>query len=127
MLIGTVLCFAAIIWFCAKQQIINTPLMKFESQNYSPRLNTTADESTPTEQIIKTNQPQVQILDSALPEKNAETFIIHTVMPGQTLTEISKIYYNTPSGWKKIYEANKERLPQGPDTVKAGMKLTIPQ
>ncbi len=125
MLAGTVLCLVAVVWFCAKQPIVTGPLTKFESQSLTVPTNkefTESENSNPTvtapayEQI----QPQIQKSD------NAETPIIHTVTQGQTLIDISKIYYNTSYGWEKIYEANKERLPQGPDMIRAGMRLLIP-
>lgn len=135
MLAGTVLCLVAVVWFCAKQQIITQPLIKFESQNFiEPTTreftependNPTAVSAKPAERFnaptYEQIQPQVQKPDTA------GTFIIHTVMQGQTLSDISKIYYNTPYGWKKIYEANKEQFPKGPDTIIPGMKLVIPQ
>jgi nucleoid-associated protein YgaU len=111
MLAGTVLCFVGVVWFCAKQQIVTSPLIKFESQSLTT--SDLPDKPAP--------QPQAPKLD------NAKESIIHTVAPGQTLSDISKIYYNTPYGWKKIYEANKEKLPQGPDTIRAGMQLIIPE
>ena len=135
MLAGTVLCLAAIVWFCVKQQIITQPLIKFKSQNFielaknefteSENDNLTAVSAKPMEKsdvpTYKSIQPLTQKPD------NSQNFIIHNVIQGQTLSDISKIYYNTPYGWKKIYEANKEQLPQGPDTIRAGMRLAIPQ
>ncbi len=111
MLSGTVLCFVGVVWFCAKQQIVTTPLIKFESQNLTAT--DLPDRPAPGHLVQKPD--------------NAEESIIHTVMPAQTLSDISKIYYGIPSSWKKIYEANKERLPQGPDTIRTGMRLVIPE
>lgn len=120
---GTVLCLVAVVWFCVKQQVVPSPLAKIESQLAAPanKINAQSPDSKPI--VIappyKEIQPPVQKPD------NAEQ-IIHTVMQGQTLIDISKIYYNTPSGWTKIYEANKEKLPRGPDMIRAGMRLVIP-
>ena len=135
MLAGTALCLIAIVWFCVKQQVVTEPLIKFKSQNFiepvkneftgSEKDNLTAVSAKPIEKFdvptYKPIQPQIQKPD------NFQNFTIHNVIQGQTLSDISKIYYNTPYGWKKIYEANKERLSQGPDMVKAGMQLVIPQ
>ena len=62
-------------------------------------------------------------------EKSAvvEVGRVHIVTQGQTLSDISKIYYNNISGWKRIYEANKELFPKGPNIIKPGMRLIIPQ
>ena len=122
---GTVVCLIAIVWFCVKQQIIASPTIKFESQQLTSPANKKNTELEDSKPIViapayKPVQPQVQKPDNAEP-------VIHTVTQGQTLSDISKIYYNTPSGWKKIYEANKEHLPRGPDTIRAGMRLVIPQ
>ena len=135
MLTGTVLCLVAIVWFCIKQQIVTEPLIKFKSQNFiepaknkftgSKNDNLTAIPAKPIEKFDVPAYKPIQ-LQTQEPD-NSQNFIIHTVIQGQTLSDISKIYYDTPYGWKKIYEANKEQLPQGPDMVKAGMRLVIPQ
>lgn len=126
MLAGTVLCLVAVVWFCAKHQIVTGPLTKFESQSLIEPANKELTESENTNPTV-TAPPYEQKQRQVQKPDNAGTSIIHTVMQGQTLSDISKIYYNTPYGWKKIYEANKEQLPQGPDTIKAGMRLVIPQ
>jgi nucleoid-associated protein YgaU len=128
MLAGTVLCLVAVVWFCIKQQVITTPLTKFESQKLiTPANKEPAGLENSSPIVIAPVDKQIQKSDSAATDKNTDTSIIHTVTQGQTLIDISKIYYNTFSGWKKIYEANKERLPRGPDTIRAGMRLVIPQ
>jgi LysM repeat protein len=54
---------------------------------------------------------------TAAPEK------IHTVSKGDSLSSISKRYYNDPNQWQKIADANK--LTKN-SQLKLGMKLTIP-
>lgn len=49
----------------------------------------------------------------------------HIVQQEDTLSSISKKYYGTSAGWKKIYEANKAVVPN-PNSLKIGTKLTIP-
>jgi len=123
---GTIICLGAIVWFCAKQQVVPSPLSKIETQQKllapANRKNAEVQDSKPI--VIappyKQTQPPAQKTDSNLPS------IIHTVTQGQTLTDISRIYYDNASGWKTIYEANKEKLPRGPDTIRAGMQLVIP-
>ena len=135
MLTGTILCFAAIVWFCVKQQIVTEPLIKFESQYFVVPTNDENTKSGKDNQIVVSAKPiekfDVPTYKPIRPQTqkpdNSQNFIIHNVIQGQTLSDISKIYYNTPYGWKRIYEANKERLPQGPDTIRAGMRLVIPQ
>jgi nucleoid-associated protein YgaU len=53
----------------------------------------------------------------------APTEKIHTVAKGDSLSSISKQYYNDPNQWKKIADANK--LTKN-SQLKLGMKLSIP-
>jgi hypothetical protein len=143
MLAGTVLCLIAVVWFCAKQQIASRPPMKFESPNLTENETIEAENvdlpaSTSSEEPVVPEKPaEVSNVPAYEPIQQQsqkgekpdiiENFIIHTVTGGQTLSDISKIYYDTPGKWKKIYEANKEQFPKGPDTIMPGMKLIIPQ
>ena len=49
----------------------------------------------------------------------------YTVKSGDTLSKIAKEVYGDPSQWKKIAEANKEKVPN-PDLIHPGDELTIP-
>jgi len=49
----------------------------------------------------------------------------YVVQEGDTLQKIAKKYYDSYKPWVKIYEANKDVLPD-PNRIKAGMKLRIP-
>ena len=120
MLAGTVLCIAAIVWFCTRQEIIHRPqVIDIERQNQTSE--TTSVHKSAAKPHIYTPASPANIPPAA------ETGRIHIVEQGQTLSDISKIYYNTSSEWKKIYEANKDLFPRGPDIIKPGMKLIIPQ
>ncbi len=131
MLIGTGLCLAAAVWFCVHQQVVDQPRIEdllsqkkdFEAEKV-PQITLGAAE----EQISTDKNPNITQMSGTVPSAGAEKSIrMHTVLPGQTLTDISKIYYGSNGSWKKIYEANKESLPRGPDTIRAGMKLIIPE
>jgi nucleoid-associated protein YgaU len=50
----------------------------------------------------------------------------YTVQPGETLTSIARQRYGDPTQWRRIYEANRQRIGDSPDQLKAGMRLTIP-
>ena len=120
MLAGTVLCIAGIVWFCTRQQIIHQPLIKIERQNKT------------SEEVVEVRNSTVRPRVSAPAESKEKTAVVeigrvHIVAQGQTLSDISKIYYNNVSGWKRIYEANKEQFPKGPDIIKPGIRLIIPQ
>lgn len=49
----------------------------------------------------------------------------YTVKPGDTLARLAQQFYNSPSKWGKIYEANKDQV-KNPDYIYIGMKLIIP-
>ncbi len=51
--------------------------------------------------------------------------LAHKVKEGETLISISKKYYNNEKGWKKIYEANKDKIIKGVPIV--GEILIIPE
>ena len=50
----------------------------------------------------------------------------YTVVNNDTLEKISQKVYGTTKKWKKIYEANSDKL-KGPDRIYAGQVLKIPQ
>jgi nucleoid-associated protein YgaU len=49
----------------------------------------------------------------------------YTVRKGDTLSKISQQFYGTPKKWRKIVDANKDRLGHN-QMLKAGMTLVIP-
>ena len=49
----------------------------------------------------------------------------YTVVKGDSLSKIAKKLYGDAQQWKKIYEANKERI-KNPDLIQPGWVLTIP-
>jgi len=49
----------------------------------------------------------------------------YTVKPGDSLSKIAKAHYGSAKEWRKIYEANKERI-KNPDLIQPGWVLTIP-
>lgn len=125
MVAGTVVCLIATVWFCVKQQIISRPVIKVEAQNI-------VESEYKTSEVETDNLPiamEKPAIPAVVPEPfdNNKTMIIHTVQQGETLSDISKMYYNTPGRWREIYEANKDKFPKGPDTIRTGTRLAIPQ
>lgn len=49
----------------------------------------------------------------------------YVVQPGDTLVLISKKFYQTPSRWKDILDANQNQL-SNPDELKAGQTIILP-
>ena len=133
MLIGTGVCIGAVVWLCTHQHIVEQStvddLMAQNKDLFSitPKQEVNVPQVSVDATTKNTIEPRQDFQNSppAVVEKT-EPARIHTVLPGQTLSDISKIYYGNAGEWKKIYEANKELLPRGPDTIRIGMKLIIP-
>jgi nucleoid-associated protein YgaU len=53
-------------------------------------------------------------------------FTIHTVAPGDTLSEIANAFYGDPSKFRIIFAANRNQL-DDPDVIVPGQVLRIPQ
>ena len=63
---------------------------------------------------------------SRAPKARGEPEVVtYTVQKGDTLSRIAKEHYGDASQWRKIYEANKERI-KNPDLIQPGWVLTIP-
>jgi nucleoid-associated protein YgaU len=62
-------------------------------------------------------------------QKAAEVLDTHTVVAGETLSDISMKYYKSSirDKWIKIYEANKDVIGDNPSIIKAGQVLKIPK
>ena len=64
-------------------------------------------------------------------EPAADTFMyspsgkMHLVKRKDTLYSLARLYYNDHRQWKKIYEANRDRI-ANPNMIKVGMNLIIP-
>lgn len=59
--------------------------------------------------------------------KEAKEVKKHTVVAGDTLSSISKKYYDDIGKYMKIYEANKDLIGDNPDLIKPGQILVIPK
>ncbi len=49
----------------------------------------------------------------------------YTVKSGDSLSKIAKAQYGDGSQWKRIYEANRDKI-SNPDLIHPGQELTIP-
>lgn len=61
---------------------------------------------------------------STAPEPEAER--TYTVEKGDTLWAISERFYGSGNEWRRIYEANRDRI-EDPDVIQPGWELTIPE
>jgi nucleoid-associated protein YgaU len=50
---------------------------------------------------------------------------IYVVQKGDTLSKIAKQFYGNTTDWRRIYEANRDRI-KDPDVIQPGWKLEIP-
>ena len=50
----------------------------------------------------------------------------YTVEAGDTLAIIAQKFYNDPTAWRRIYEANRAAIGDNPDQLKVGTQLKIP-
>jgi LysM repeat protein len=63
---------------------------------------------------------------AAIAEKQAKAKTrTYVVQPGDTFTSISRKFYQTPSRWKDILDANLNQIPN-PDELKAGQTIILP-
>jgi nucleoid-associated protein YgaU len=62
---------------------------------------------------------------SSTAPKAEPAVVTYTVQKGDSLSKIAKEFYGDAREWKKIYEANKERI-KNPDLIQPGWVLTIP-
>jgi nucleoid-associated protein YgaU len=56
---------------------------------------------------------------------SAGTGKTYTVKSGDSLSRIAKAEYGDASQWKRIYEANRDKI-QNPDLIHPGQEFTIP-
>jgi nucleoid-associated protein YgaU len=119
LLIGTGLCLAAAVWFSVRQPVVNQPRIE---ELLSQQKELLAIQEEPKVQINLTDTPAAQTNIESAPSVR-----MHIVATGETLSDIAKKYYGTVGSWNKIYQANKDQMPKGPNALKTGMKLVIPQ
>jgi nucleoid-associated protein YgaU len=50
----------------------------------------------------------------------------YTVEAGDTLATIAQRFYDDPTGWRRIYDANRDTIGENPDAITVGTQLKIP-
>ncbi len=84
---------------------------------------TTAEEVSPEEAVLE----EIPQEESLIPVKEEKPkFELYTVKKGDTLQTISYKFYGTHKKWKKIFEANKEKL-KDPNKIFPGQVIKVPQ
>ena len=51
---------------------------------------------------------------------------VYVVQKGDSLSKIAKQFYGNAGEWRRIYEANRDRI-KDPDVIQPGWKLEIPE
>ena len=84
-------------------------------------------ETPAQEPQVAVEKPQGEVFDSTIyrQTEKIETQRFYVVRRGDTLSKISMTYYGSANQWRKIFEANKETIPN-PDKLTPGVKLIIP-
>ncbi len=70
-------------------------------------------------------QPMAYSEPAAVTSLYSPTGRTHSVQRRDTLYSLARLYYNDHRQWKKIYEANRDRI-ANPNMIKVGMNLVIP-
>ncbi|WP_266203913.1 LysM peptidoglycan-binding domain-containing protein [Pontibacter kalidii] len=52
---------------------------------------------------------------------------VYTVQSGDSLSKIAQKHYGNANDWKKIYNANKDKIGDNPDLIRPGQRLAIPR
>lgn len=64
--------------------------------------------------------------DPAIAQQAAPAQRTYTVVSGDSLSLIAKRYYGDPMQWKRIYEANRDKI-ENPDLIYPGQEFVIPE
>lgn len=64
-------------------------------------------------------------IEADIKVSNNQYYAKHTVKSGESLSKIAKEYYGKPLEYKRIFDANTDKL-KDPDKIFPGQELTIP-
>ena len=135
MAIGLLLVGAGAVWVSTRPGLSTHMLLTRNKRPHKPSIpaaSTTAAHIPPRPQTLTPRQTNTTIRqteptqDSPAEPSLPENLRIHIVRNNETLSDIAKTYYGSPSKWRKIYNANKTVI-TNPDRVRLATKLVIPQ
>jgi hypothetical protein len=114
------------------EEQIKPILCRDESTNYisfclSLTNNMNVNDNTPEVKMEKVKSSNT-IFSAALQDiktVNSNHRITHKIMANDSLYKLAKRYYNDGSKWEKIYQANRNEMPD-PHSLKIGQELLIP-
>ena len=133
--LGLVLVASVLLWLATRPSL--SPIARMSrvpdaapaQESFKP-----ANKTDSTDNQSKAINPQPELPDSpgGVPgtaqyeqTEKIKTQKFHIVLKGQTLTQISLIYYNSAGNWKKILDANRDKI-KDPNKLIPGTKLIIP-
>jgi LysM repeat protein len=110
------------------QPTVGTPAMENLKSLIEQELQETSTSSmdTPHENPAKVETPSTQQPQAKKQVAKVEGKQSYTVKKGDTLSKIAQQFYGSPKKWRRIVEANKDKLGQS-QMLKAGMTLVIPK
>ncbi len=130
MLVGLVLVMAVMLWLSIG------PGLSPKAEGPGPRSNPSPQEDPTTTNNFSTNGITAQSTednqskppDSTIYEQaeKIKTQKFHIVRKGETLSEISRKYYDSANKWQKILEANRQII-KDVNKLRPGIKLIIPE
>ncbi len=137
MLVGLVLVMAVMLWLSIG------PGLSPKAEGPKPRSNPSPQEDPATTNNFSTNgltaqntednqskPPDSTIYSGGHPTveqaEKIKTQKFHIVRKGETLSEISRKYYDSANKWQKILEANRQSI-KDVNKLKPGIKLIIPE
>ncbi len=130
MLVGLVLVMAVMLWLSIG------PGLSPKAEGPNPRSNPSPQEDPATTNIFSTNGLTAQSTednhskppDSTIYEQaeKIKTQKFHIVRKGETLSEISRKYYDSANKWQKILETNRQII-KDVNKLRPGIKLIIPE
>jgi nucleoid-associated protein YgaU len=74
---------------------------------------------------IKTHQGWENEIVADIRAERTDFFGVHTVVPGDTLSKLAKVYLGDTTRYMEIFKANGDLL-TNPDQIKVGQTLKIP-
>ncbi len=130
MLVGLVLVMAVMLWLSIG------PGLSPKAEGPNPRSNPSPQEYPATTNNFSTNgltaqsteDNQSKPADSTIYEQaeKIKTQKFHIVRKGETLSEISRKYYDSANKWQMILEANRQII-KDVNKLRPGIKLIIPE
>ncbi len=130
MLVGLALVMAAMLWLSIG------PGLSPKAEGPDPRSNPSPQEDPATTNNFSTNGLTAQSTednqskppDSTIYEQTEKikTQRFHIVRKGETLSEISRKYYDSANKWQKILDANRQII-KDVNKLRPGVKLIIPE